>query len=254
MVEDASIASHFCRMIASDLRLLADLHATELTRERMADLQAMEFPTVLALSPEDESLRLTFQQLGTCIKGWSSPIADSLVDELATDFADIYLNGSLHGAPQESVWIDEEELICQQPMFEVRNWYAKHDLAVPNWRVMPDDHLVNQLLFIAHLLEKAAPKGDLTLLAETARFMDEHLLRWLIPFGKRVVGRCSTEFYGSLALGSALYCNQIRDLMADILETPRPSYEEIEARMQNNRSANSKAMPVKFFPGAAPSW
>ena len=254
MVEDANIASHFCRMIASDMRLLADLHATELTRERMDELQAMEFPHILALNPEEESLRLILQQLGACIQEWPEPIPDALLDELATDFADIYLNGSLHGAPQESVWIDEEELVCQQPMFEVRNWYAKHHLAVPNWRIMPDDHLVNQLLFIAHILDKAAPTGDLELIAETARFMDEHLLRWLLPFGKRVMGRCRTAFYGSLAVSTALYCEHIRDLMADIVESPRPSREEIEARMQNNRSASPQAMPLRYFPGTAPSW
>lgn len=254
MAEDNSFITHFCRLTASDLRLLADLHATELTRARIQELKELDFPSLLALQPQDSAFQLTLQQLDTCIKEWPAAIPAKTLDDLASDFADIYLNGSFRGSPQESVWIDEEELTCQQPMFEVREWYAKHDLAVPDWRKMADDHLVNQLLFVAHLLDKAAPEQDAALLTETARFLDDHLLRWLLPFGQRVVARCSTLFYAALALTTALYAEQLRDLLADILNTPRPSREEIENRMKANRTAHVKPEPVRFYPGAAPSW
>lgn len=218
--------------VTNDLRLLADLHATELTAERIDELRAVAFPGI----PEEH-------------------ISPPLLDELACDFADIYLNGKFHCSPQESVWLDDEELICQQPMFEVREWYARHGLAVPNWRMMADDHLVNQLLFIAHLLEQAAEQDEpQALLAETARFMDEHLLRWLLPFADRVAQRCATRFYATLALETAEYGESIRNSLAEILEIPRLTHEEIEARMKAHQIAAARPQPMQYYPGVAPSW
>jgi TorA maturation chaperone TorD len=219
--------------MTNDLRLLADLHAIELTRERIQELQAIGFPAAQQF-PQD--------------------IPDSLLDALASDFADIYLNGSFHGSPQESVWIDDEELVCQQPMFEVREWYARHGLEVPNWRKMADDHLVNQLLFIAFLLDKAVTEDKPQVLEETARFMDEHLLRWLLPFAKRVAERCETDFYASLVLVTAMLGDHIRDVLAGILASPRPSHEEIETCMKARQLAAIQPQPMHYYPGSAPSW
>jgi len=39
--------------------------------------------------------------------------------QLAADFAAIYLNHSIQASPCESVWLDEEGLMRQQPMFKV---------------------------------------------------------------------------------------------------------------------------------------
>ena len=218
--------------IANDLRLLADLHATELTRERIQELQAIDFPLAQDFPQE---------------------IPDSLLDEFATDFADIYLNGRFHASPQESVWIDDEELICQQPMFQVREWYAKHGLAVPNWRKMADDNLVNQLLFIAHLLDKAEDDPQ-AILQEVALFMDEHLLRWLQPFAIRVVDRCDTVFYAYLALLTYNHIDKLRMTLVEILGVPRPTHEEIETRMKVRQRVAAQPQTMQYYPGVAPSW
>lgn len=220
--------------VVNDLRLLADLHATEVTAEKLEELREVAFP-------------------GT--EGLPQPLPASLLDDLACDFADIYLNGKFHSSPQESVWIDDEELICQQPMFDVRAWYDRHELAVPDWRKRADDHLVNELLFIAHLLDKAAEQADpQALLEETARFMDEHLLRWLLPFAQRVAQRCHTGFYATLALETAEYAENIRNTLADILDVPRPTHEEIETRMKAQQRSAAQPQTMQYYPGMAPSW
>ncbi|WP_020559850.1 TorD/DmsD family molecular chaperone [Thiofilum flexile] len=254
LLEDERVLGQFCQVIATDLRLLADLHASELTRERMRELLDIGFPGLLALGSYDHTLALAVEQLGVGMASWPNPIPDSLVDDLAADFADIYLNGSLHGLPNESVWLDDEELTCQQPMFEVREWYARHNLAVPNWRKLSDDHLVNELLFIAYLLDKVSSEQDSQVLEEVAQFMDEHLLRWLLPFGKRVALRCATPFYSSLALTSALYVEQLRELIAMILGVARPSIEAIELKLRTQQLAASGVQPLRYYPGSAPSW
>ena len=53
----------------------------------------------------------------------------------------------------------------------------------------PDDHLVVELRFLAFLFAQAKGRDDL---AEAARFMDEHLLRWTGRFAKPRGGRNAT--------------------------------------------------------------
>lgn len=255
MAEDTNLIQAFCQGASEDLRLLADLHASELTPEQMHGLQSLRFPEPLLLDIPDQDFQLAVHVLQTTVQEWPQEPPASMINALATDFASIYLNGSLHAHPSESVWLDDEELTCQQPMFEVREYYQRHGLAAPNWRIMADDHLVNELLFVAHLLEQASDSpAQQPLLQETTRFMDEHLLRWLLPFGRRVAQRCATPFYASLALLTALYAEHIRNLLADILEVPRESHETIEARLKAQRISAATPQPMQYFPGAAPSW
>ncbi len=204
--------------VAGDLRLLALLHDRELDAERIHAL-------------------------------W------------AEGYEDFLLTHGLRASPCESVWLDEDGLAMQAPMFDVREWYQRYGLAVANWRQRSDDHLVYQLLFLAHLLE---PEGDATAgdvpatgteLGEVARFMDEHTLLWIDRFADRVAKRCETRFYAGLALLTAAYLNELRDLLAELADAPRPSAEEMEAR-RRPRSAVSVpvAPPSAFVPGAGPTW
>ncbi|MEZ5538319.1 MAG: molecular chaperone TorD family protein [Thiolinea sp.] len=249
-----ALNQQLCLQIANDLRLLADLHATELTQAYYAKLRDIRFPDVLLLQSTDEVYQLALQQLKDLMDSWPEQLPAELLDELATDYAGIYLNGHLRTYPSESAWLDDENLVCQQPMFQVRQWYQRHGMTVPNWRLMADDHLVNELLFSAWLMEQAAT-GQQEEMREAAQFMDEHLLRWLLPFGRRVSQRCNTPFYASLGLLTGLYIEQLRDLIARTMDEPRPTAEEIEQRMQPQRPQQAAtAQPVQYYPGAAASW
>ncbi|MEZ5478985.1 MAG: hypothetical protein R3E95_16345 [Thiolinea sp.] len=107
----------------------------------------------------------------------------------------------------------------------------------------------------AHLLAQAArQERPQPLLAETAQFMDEHLLRWLLPFCERVAQRCQTAFYASLAMLTAQYAEQLRELLAQILDTPRPTAEELEARFKARTLQSVQPQTLQYFPGVAPSW
>ncbi len=254
MDDTSALTRQFCQQVAHDLQLLADLHATELTQEYYEQLRQIHFPDVLAVENTDEVYQLAVQQLRELLHSWPEQLSAEQLDELATDYASIYLNGNLHAYPSESAWLDDEQLVCQQPMFQVREWYKQYDLTVPNWRRMADDHLVNELLFTAHLLEQAGSEQPETM-QKAAIFMDEHLLRWLLPFGRRVSQRCNTAFYASLGLLTGLYVEQIRDLMAVILDEPRPTSEEIEQRMQTKHpQATVSTQTLQYYPGTAASW
>jgi hypothetical protein len=113
--------------------------------------------------------------------------------------------------------------------------------------------LVLQLEFIAALLERAGCSEDPTaLLGDAARFLDEHLLRWLEEFGDRVALRCATPFYAGLALLTTSYLDALRNFLAFLLGAPRPAPEEIAGRMK--AEPQTVEPPSAYVPGSSPSW
>jgi TorA maturation chaperone TorD len=176
----------------------------------------------------------------------------SFLDELAADFAAIYLTGAYGASPSESFWLSDDHLVCQEAMFDLRALYAASGLAAPDWRMRPDDHLVFQLQFVARYLELALSDDDWRSLAS---FLDFHLLRWLPNFSSRIAARCDTAFYGALVILTNSWCQQLRDLIADMLDEVRPSQEEIEEQLRAQRGAMPAPEPVHFVPGMhGPSW
>ena len=198
-----------------------DLFNLELESERASDALAVSFHVMQELE-----------------------IDDALIDELAADYAAIYLNHSIQASPLESVWLDEEGLTHQEPMFQVREYLREQGLQAEDWRIRSDDHLVMQLRFIQHLVKR----GDIT---TAERFMDEHLLRWLGRFSERVATRCETPWFAAVAMLTHAWCEEFRDLLAEILETPRPTAEEIEKRMAPKPQVTE--IPLQYMPGVGPA-
>lgn len=233
--------------VARDLNLLATLHHAELDDATLIRLRAAEFPDLgLRLLGHDAGLALAAMR--ESLAALPSPLPPELRDELAVDYAAIYLTYGYHASPCESVWLDQENLGMQAPMFEVREFYRLFNLAAADWRTRSDDHLVLELAFLAALFRAEHPQS----LAEAARFLDTHLLRWLPLFAARVSSRCATPFYAAVARLTAAYCDELRDLLADLLRVPRPSAEAVESAMKPR--PNPTPTPMTFMPGLAPSW
>jgi TorA maturation chaperone TorD len=149
------------------------------------------------------------------------------------------------------VWFDDENLVFQEAMFAVRECYNKYALEAENWRVMPDDHLVLQIQFIAHLLDHDETKETLL---ELCRFLDEHILRWIDRFAAKVNKRCLTQFYAGINILTAQYLDEMRNMLAELLEIPRETPEQIEKRLAREKSKPELVVPLKFMPGVSPSW
>ena len=195
---DGRDADSWPRLAAEDLRALAWLHASERSPQVLAELHANGFPATLTLAAKDDpwlrgldaALAALAGQLCADEQGVSIPASSE--DDLAADFAAIYLTHALRASPCESVWRDEDHLMLQEPTFAVRAFYRRHGVQAADWRQRADDHLVNELEFIALLLER----GELK---EAARFLKTHLLVWLPSFASRVSQRAATPFYAALA-------------------------------------------------------
>jgi TorA maturation chaperone TorD len=243
----------FAACVADDLMLLALLHDRELDHGTLVALKddCLAELVGLPLTSEAAGLALEYLRLGLSDIP-EDPDKDTL-DTLAAEYADIYLNHSFNASPCESVWTDDDGLARQRAMFETRDCYARHGLAVRDWRIRSDDHLVPQLQFVIHLLEQPS---DRALLGEIADFLDEHLLRWIDAFALRVSSRCRTRFYAGLALLTAAYLDTVREHLARLLDQSRPSAEAIERRIQ----ARTQQAPVAVAPptppglGVPPGW
>jgi TorA maturation chaperone TorD len=243
---ERDLLAEFRQAVAHDIMTLAVLHNEELAVELASQLVSQQFPAGLQFQLISEKGKEAEKLLHDSIQLLDGTIDTSTLDELAADYASIYLTHSLRASPYESVWIDEEGLAMQEPMFQVREDYRRHGLAVRDWRKRSDDHLVFQLHFVSHLLETGAK------LEEPADFLDEHLLRWLPDFATRVATRCSTPFYAGLCAFTASYMDEVRDALSVILGKTRPTAEEIEQRMKP--VATVKLPEPKYAPGTAPSW
>jgi len=245
--ETLDVLSTLRRHVAEDLQLLATIHDSEPGVALLNELKAQVFPSCLALLPDTKPGTDAMALMHQALSALPDDPDQTILDELAADYASIYLNHNISASPEESVWLDEDSLMCQQSMFQVRSWYESHGLGIPDWRLRPDDHLVYELQFIAWLLNQ---DDQMDTLEQVATFMDEHLLRWLGNFGERVLARCDTPYFAGVAALTAAYCEEFRNILAEVLQQPRPSREEIEERMQPRQQTES--VPVAFTPGIGP--
>lgn len=246
---DPSSIAIVSQAIGDDLALLSALHATELEAQTLSELKALGFPNNLGLNLNSEPSADILNHLSRVTAQWPDQADSSYMDNLAADYAAIYLNAQIGASPHESFWLDEEHLVMQKPMFQVRDQYQRQGLCVENWRSRADDHIVNELNFLAEMVKADMGQGKL---AVAASFLDEHLLRWIDEFANRVAARSESDFYSGLALLTAVYCDELRSLLEVILLQPRPSKEEIEARMNEKEPDSVKVAPP--LPGIGPSW
>lgn len=234
------------RGISEDCAALVILHDRELNLALIEDIKAGDLPHGIALLPAKQRTRDTLTLMEQAITDLPQSEGPAL-DALRSDYAAIYLNYSYQAAPYESVWRDEEHLTCQETMFEVRKLYAAEGLGVPNWRQRADDHLVYQLGFVAVLIGHREPQS----LRSAARFMDEHLLTWINDFAEVVARRCETAFYAGLALFTAAYCDEIRDLLAKYLNEPRAEPTQMS---RPARKTAVKVPPPTRTAADGPTW
>jgi TorA maturation chaperone TorD len=247
---------------SEDVTTLALLQDRELTPALLAELKLIGFPGNLGMVPVVERQRQIFEAMRQVVVALPDAPDTAFMDDLAADFAAIYLTGALDVSPSESFWLSDDQLVCQEAMFDMRGLYAADGLAVPDWRMRPDDHLVFQLQFLAKRLERLATRSraDSTLSIKNqwyslAMLLDHHLLRWLPDFSSRVSARCDTGFYAALVLLTDAWCEQLRDLIALHLGELRLSREEIEATLRSHHLVEVKSEPIRFMPGiGGPSW
>lgn len=237
---------------AALLGLIVRLHDREADPALLQGLRAADLAEALGAlltQSSDPGAAAAFRQaladLGT------SP-GDDALDRLACDYADIYLTHGLRIAPSGSVWLTEEHLERQQPMFDVRAWYDHYGIAVPDWRCRADDHVVHELQFVQHLLAL----GDGDALADAALFMDRHLLPWVPDFCCAIEARAQTTFHRAAARLSRAVLEVLRQWLEARTGVASKVVDHAFAREQDRarKAAEVKQVARPFVPGLAESW
>lgn len=115
------------------------------------------------------------------------------------------------GAPLASPWESsylsgDGGLIFQIETLEVRQWYERFGLQVRRKYHEPDDAIIFEFEFIAHLASRAVEahsQGDEqefeSLLEAQRDFLREHLFRWVFCWCERVEANAQTDLYRGLA-------------------------------------------------------
>lgn len=194
----------FIAALSDDLAALIRAHDRELDAAALKALQAVNFPLGLALKSAD----FTEEAERKALLGAISAQSEQALDGLAADYAALYLTHALGISPYESVWRDEEGLTCQAPLFAVRAHFAEAGLQRAPGETRHEDHLVLELLFLAHVLQRPAPNWP-----HLARFIDQHLGLWLPDFAKQARARASHPFYAHLAIVTAGWVSAFRRLL-----------------------------------------
>lgn len=236
----------YAEAVADDLSLLAGLHDKEPTREVVAAARAAPIADQLGvtlLTDDGRGAMLAFERMLALLP---DAIDDDTLNALAAGYTDVYLRYGYRASPTESVWLTEDGLERQAPMFRCRDWYRRNNLIVTDWASRPDDHIVLQLQFVSHLMRSARSPADL---AEAARFLDEHLLLWIAKFAEQLVRTEAPEWYSALAVLTACYLDEIRDHLADISGRARPAAPQTAAK-----DSSLEATEAPYMPGVAPSW
>lgn len=231
--------------LVEDLDQLIRLHDRELDAETLAALRTAAFPAGLALSAADAADQTAYADMAFALRD------NPTLDELAADYAAIYLNNSFGASPYESVWLSDEHLACDRSMFELREIYAAAGWQAGDWRRRFDDHLVLQLQYLRRVLATAAVDPE-----ELANFMDEHIGYWLPDWGQRVASRCDTRFYAALAGLTWVWLRRFRELLGEIHDLPLPSRERMGEKIHRKLALDkTEVAPVRFMPGVqGPSW
>ncbi|MBK9079552.1 MAG: molecular chaperone TorD family protein [Hyphomicrobium sp.] len=233
-----------------DMALLAELHDREPTAQVLTALRAYPLEMALGLALVSPEAAAALRAMREAIAEMPDPIDAAMLDDLAAGFADVYLRFSFRVSPAESVWLTEEGLERQGPMFALREIYRKHNLKVVEPKGLPDDHLVIQLRFAARWLKSAKTREDAV---EIADFLDQHLLRWIRRFAGRLTTAGASDFYVALALVTATYLDELREHLTTLTGVARKVVvEEPAAAPAARKKASVEDRP--YVPGIAPSW
>jgi len=171
---------------------LATLHGTEVTNKILYLLISHSFP--LSLPVETSVKQELFESIQQIAHNEKS------LEDLASDYAAIYLNGRLGISPYESFYRDEDRLLRQKATMTVRQKMRKYSIFSTDSNLMQEDHVSQELFFVAYLVEKEEYR-------EAADFIRNHLLFFLESF----VSGIPEGFYKYLTDLTILYLKQLEE-------------------------------------------
>ncbi len=231
----------FCAAVADDALMLARLHAAELDASTWRALRETGFPEGLGLLPARAEHAAAWDSMREALKWLSTDWNESLATTLASDFASIYLNNRFRANPHASAHLDEDGLLFQNAMFDLRRLYRQHGWSALSWRRMSEDHLAAQLQFTAVLARQSFPSWQTEQAAwqEWGEALEVYLLSWIQRFAQRIAERAEAPFYPALAALTWAWTETLRDHIAMLWQAPRLTPEVLKQRLEQVSKSSS---------------
>jgi len=228
--------------------LLGRLHDREPDGAMLAGLCSASVNTWIDGLVETPAAKQALDNLQNALADLPEPLDEVVLDILAAEYADIYLNHSYRLAPTGSVWLTDEHLERQEPMFAVREMYENYGIEVPDWRLRSDDHLVHELQFVAHLCKLGTRQAA----EDAANFLDLHVLNWLPKFCQKVTERARVPFFIATAEITGAWLEELRDMLEVMTGIERPK-EDVEDT-SNRITLFDIDIDRPYAPGVTESW
>lgn len=240
------VTSEALARMADGLDVLVRLHDREVDHALLQEMQTHRVAQGLGELVSSDAAHARVAEIVSVLQEIGVAPGEAVMDNLAAEFADLYLTHGYRVSPSGSVWLTEDKLERQLPMFDVRDWYDHYGISVPNWRVRADDHLVHELQFVAFLCRH----GDGVAARDAGRFLDLHVLPWLPEFCRRGKERVGQPLYAALLGLTIAYLDDLRSLIEEITGEVRDVRKV--ATLDTARAPEPEA--VAYAPGVAESW
>lgn len=202
---------------SSTYRLLSRLWGWEVDAPLWGELRQTPLPSL----PELPALDAGYRQLESYLR--RDP--DGVIEDLAADYAVLCLGARRNdGAdPYGSVHLSDTGIMMQDEWEEMLYLYAELGLQRAETTAEPEDHLALELECMAYLCQRAAEAlqgGENIDVPDAVRrqisLLDDHLLRWVPAFVKKVHKLAGTDFYRAVATITEEYLALDRDILADL--------------------------------------
>lgn len=231
--------------LADVLDVLIRLHDREVDAPYLAGFHRHDLARWIAGQLTSGPGKQSAKALGATVAALLPVSRPDTLDPLSAEYADLYLCHGYRVSPSGSVWLTEDHLERQLPMFEVREWYDHYDITVPNWRVRADDHLVHELQFVALLCRSGTQVGA----TDAARFLDQHVLPWVPEFCRQALLRIEQPLYRATFELTRATLEELRDALQEAIGLP-PAVR-LAAPPKATRTLEEDA---PYIPGLAESW
>jgi len=187
---------------------IASLAATVFFREPDA-------PMLMAMEPCLEGIRTRaedFEQpelqqgirlLDDFLEEYHSCVSTAdLLERLAVEYAGLFYDiGVIPVDIFESLWLGKEHTLYEDPYFEVVEVYKQWDYKKSETSTEPEDHIANELDFLAYQLKAAIVTQENSSYLDRYRmdsvreFVSNHLSRWVPSFCKRMLEATDSTYY-----------------------------------------------------------
>jgi len=172
----------------------------------LAVIYREEATAALLRQIKDHQLQGALSNLGVHLKGeFLNVPEEKLIEDLAVEYARLFLGPGKHISPHESVHLREEEgggLLCGKATVRVKEFIESSGFEYKSdYSGMPD-HISVELEFMQDLAKREARAwedkdnvGALYWLKTEWKFIEEHLLRWVPLFCDKVMKDAELSFY-----------------------------------------------------------